>query len=429
MKDAAKTDHKDQLSNFLVPIAVNKSNLERTVNEQIDGNIFDNNITEDKLQIKVTKVDDIRLNLGENTILYRIPLRIYVKKEMLLTDVAAEGDIALNFETSYNLDADWDLNAETQLVDYEWIEEPRANVLGFQIPVKSIAERVIRTSTKQLTDTIDKQVNESFDLKKFAQMGWNLAQNPILFLKEYDARFKFTPTGLALSPFILEEDQIKSTIFVQGNTQVGIGTNTNFVENTGLLPLKLQDFNGINSFKLNLLSDVPYTEIEKVILKNFKGEEYGFGKNKLVIEDLKIAKAAEEMTIELKVSGAYNGWLSLKGSPSYEKEKNQIIFDDIAFSLDTKNLLLNSPRWFLTGLFTNQLAGSLTYNLAEEVNMIENLLKAQIKDYAIQDGVHLKGSIKALTLNNAELNDTSIQLAVQLEGAVNILIDKIPVQK
>lgn len=426
MKDAAKTEDKDQLSNFLVPISVNKSNLEQTINERIDGNIFDNNITEDKLQIKVEKVDDIRLGLGENTILYRVPLRIFVKKEMLLTDVAADGDIALDFETKYNLDTNWEINTETRLVDYQWIKEPKANVLGFQIPVTSIAERVIKTSSKKLTDTIDKQVNESFDLKKFAQMGWNFAQNPILFFKEYDARFKFTPTGLALSPFIVENDHILSTLFIQGNTQVGIGTDTNFVENTALLPLQLQDFNGVNGFKLNLLSEVPYAEIEQVILKNFKGEEYGFGKNKLIIEDLKLAKKGAVMTIELRASGAYNGWLSLKAAPSYNQQKNQLVFKDITFSLDTKNFLLNSAKWILSGLFTNQLEGSLVYDLKEDVKTMENLLKAQIKDYKIQEGVNLKGSVKSLKLKNALLNDKSIQLAIQLDGTINILVDKIP---
>lgn len=426
MKDVAKTEDKKLLSNFLVPIAVNKSSLEQTINERIDGNIFDNNITEDKLQIKVEKVDDIRLDLGENTILYRVPLHIFVKKEMLLTDVAAEGDIVLDFETKYTLATNWDINTATRLLDYKWIKEPKANVLGFQIPVTAIAERVIRTSSKKLTDTIDKQVNESFDLKKFAEIGWNLAQNPILFLKEYDASFKFTPTGIALSPFILEKDHIQSTIFVQGSTQVGIGTDTNFVKNTALLPLQLQDFNGVNGFKLNLLSEVPYAEIEKVILKNFKGEEYGFGKNKLIIEDLKLSKKGAEMTIELKASGAYDGWLSLKGAPSYEQAENQLVFKDIKFSLDTKNFLLNSAKWVLSGLFTNQLAGSLVYNLDEDVQTVENMIKTQIEDYQIQDGVNLKGTVKSLKLNNALLHDESIQLAIQLDGAIDILIDKIP---
>jgi len=426
MTDAEKVDKKAAVSSFFIPILLSKTDLERALNERIDGNIFDDKISDGNLQISVSKVDSITIDLKDTTLLYQVPLHIFVKKEMLLGDVAAEGDIVLDFETYYTLNTDWTITTQTKLVQYKWIKEPKAKVLGFKIPVTAIAERVLTNSSKTVTDAIDKQVNESFALKEYAAQAWNILQKPILVSAEYNSKFKFTPTGLAISPFKTEKDTIISTLFVQGSTQVGVGDKTNFAKNTPLLPLEIKDFDQEGEFSMNLLSEIPFEEAEKVALKNFKGEEYGFGKKKIIIEDIQLEKAGKNMSIRAKTKGDYTGWLNLKGIPSYNKKKNHIEIKDIEFSLDTKNFLLKSAKWLFNGLLVNKLEGSLVYPLEEDLTFIENEIKKQISDYKIQEGISLNGTVHQLEVKEAFLKDQSIMLAVNLIGEVKVLIKSIP---
>jgi len=426
MSEAEKVEKKAAISSFFIPILLSKTDLERALNERIDGKIFDDKISDGNLQISVNKVDSITISLKDTTLLYRVPLHIFVKKEMLLTDVAAEGDIALDFETHYTLNTDWTITTLTKLVKHEWIKEPKAQVLGFKIPVTSIAERVLINSSKKVTDAIDKQVNESFALKEYAAQAWNILQEPILVSEDYNSRFKFTPTGLAISPFKTKKDTIISTLFVQGNTQVGVGEKTNFTANTPLLPLQIKDFDKGGKFSMNLISEIPFEEAEKVALKNFKGEEYGFGKKKVIIEDIQLEKAGKNMLIRAKTKGDYKGWLNLKGIPAYNKKKNHIEIKDIEFSLDTKNFLMKSAKWLFNGLIVNKLEGSLVYPLEEDLAFIEAEIQKQLSDYKIQEGISLNGAVKKLEVKEAFLKDESIMLGVNLEGAVKILIKAIP---
>lgn len=426
MKDAAESAEKVPISNFLIPIAVNKANLEKTLNERIDGDIFSNQITEDKMKIVVKKAADIRLDLGENRIKYTVPLHIYVKRAMVLTDVEAEGDILLAFVTKYHFGTTWTINTETELVDYEWIRKPNANVLGFKIPVKSIAERVIRTSSKEVTNAIDKQVNENFILKPHAEQAWAFLQNPFPVFPAYDVRFKITPTDLAIAPLKMVDSKIVSTLFVQGNTQVGIGEQTNFVNNSVLPPLQMQDFGTANGFKLNVTAEIPFVEVEKVILKNFKGEEYSFGKKKIIVEDLKVAKEEEFMTFKVLTSGDYEGWLNLKGMLRYNDPKNQLELEDVAFSLDTKNLAQLDANFILNGLFTSKLQGSLAYPLANNLALIKKQANELIKDYKIQEGIHLQGNLQEITIEKAVLKAESVLFGVRIGGKVKLLVDSIP---
>ncbi len=426
MTEDEKIDKKAAVSSFFIPILLSKTDLERALNERIDGEIFDDKISDGNLQISVNKVDSITIGLKDTTLLYRVPLHIFVKKEMLLTDVEADGDIALDFETHYTLNTDWTITTSTRLVKHEWIKEPKAKVLGFNIPVTTIAERVLVNSSKKVTDAIDKQVNESFALKEYAAQAWNILQEPILVSEDYNSRFKFTPTGLAISPFKTKKDTIISTLFVQGSTQVGVGDKTNFATNTPLLPLQIKDFDNSGEFSMNLLSEIPFEEAEKVALKNFKGEEYGFGKKKVIIEDIQLEKAGKNMLIRAKTKGDYTGWLHLKGIPAYNKKKNHIEIKDIEFNLDTKNFLMKSAKWLFNGLLVNKLEGSLVYPLEEDLAFIEAEIQKQLSDYKIQEGISLNGAVKKLAVKEAFLKDESIMLAVNLVGEVKILIKAIP---
>ena len=371
MNEATTSVNKEQISSFSIPILFSKNDLEYTLNNLIDGTIFDTKITEDNLQITVTKVDAIQIEIKDATIFYRVPLHIWVKKELLVGGIAAEGDIALDFKTNYKLNSDWTISIQTHIKDYHWIKTPKAQVLGFRIPVTSIAERILNASSKNVTDAIDKQVNENLALKDYATQAWELLQNPILISADYDSRFKFTPTGLSIAPFKTEKDTIVSTLFIKGKTEVGVGQTMEFSKDTPLLPLKIEDFDRDNAISINIQSKIPFHEAEKLAIKNFKGEPFSFGKRKITIQDIQLSYQNKVLEIRAKTAGDYSGWLLLKGFPSYNKKKNQIEIQDIEFSLDTKNILLKSAKWLFNGLITNKLEGKLIYPLDEDLTILK----------------------------------------------------------
>jgi len=338
----------------------------------------------------------------------------------------AVGDIALDFQTNYTLNSDWTITTATQLTDYKWIKEPKATVLGFKVPVKAVADSILSFTSKKLTDAIDKQVNESLALKQIAAQAWQLLQKPILVFEQYDTKFKFTPTDLAIAPFKTKKDMITSTLLVKGFTQVGIGAQTNFSVDTALLPLKIEKNDTNQPLVINVTSKVPFTELEKIALKNFKGEAYGFGKKKMVIEDIKLAKAADFVTIQVQISGDYTGWLSLKGIPIFNPQKNQLEIKDIEFNLDTKNFLLDTKKWLLNGLLINKLEGGIIYTLTEDLAALKTQVQNQIANFKIQDGIFLKGKIRDIKVKEAQFKDDSLVLGVQFDGAVEIQIDAIP---
>ena len=139
-----KIDEK-QISSIYIPIKLAKQDLEKTINERIGEVIFDDdNLNGDNISVKASRRDSIKISLRDSTILYTVPLHIWVKKKIaLIGNTEAEGALVLQFATNYRLNEDWTIQTQTKIEDYEWTETPKINVLGANIPVAAIADRIL----------------------------------------------------------------------------------------------------------------------------------------------------------------------------------------------------------------------------------------------------------------------------------------------
>ena len=377
------------------------------------------------MALVVNKVDRIKLSLQESTVYYSVPLHIQVEKEFMLGDVVAEGDIVLDFQTDFEINADWTIYTDTQIVDFTWLIEPKAEVLGLKIPVTTVAERVLNSSKETVSDAIDNQVKESLGLKEYALQAWDLVQAPTLVSEEYETRLKFTPRSLTLSPFKTETDRIISTLSIRGNTQMSVGPHYQFLPNTPLSSIEIKDLATKEGFKMNILAEIPLEAAEKVTIKNLKGEFFFFGKRKIVVEALKFRKEEEAIVIEVQTSGNYSGGVVLKGIPVYDADTNQISIKILTFNLDTKNFMLKWLKCLFNGLITRRLEKYMVYPLTTDIVDIQAQLHKQLADFEVQEGVFLKGKVKTLKVNRIFLEKNTIRIDLYLEGAVRILVDKL----
>ena len=417
-----KSIDKEQLSSLYIPIKLGKKDLEKAINEKIGEVIFEeDNLNGDNISVKATRIDSITLSLQDTTIIYTVPLHIWVKKSLrLLGDTEAEGALILQFATNYQFNEDWTVVTNTSLKQYDWVKTPKINVLGAKIPVKAIADRVLAASQNKITDQIDALVADGLSIKGYAEKAWNQIQNPILVSKEYNSSVKITPYGLAISPFRLQNDTIVSTLFVQGLSEISVGNQVEFTKNAPLPPLKLIDFE-IEPFQLKVLAQIPFEEAEQLALQNLKGETYEFRKNKITVEDLNLSRDGEKVAVELDVTGDYEGKLYLKGIPSYNKRNSRIDIKKVEFRLDTKNFLLKTAKWLFSDLIINKIEGNLQYSIDEDLLEIKQQIQKQLTNYEIQPGINVEGQVADLKVQQVGMADDAILAVVELTGNLQVV--------
>ena len=416
-----KIDEK-QISSIYIPIKLAKQDLEKTINERIGEVIFeDDNLNGDNISVKASRRDSIKISLRDSTILYTVPLHIWVKKKIaLIGNTEAEGALVLQFATNYRLNEDWTIQTQTKIEDYEWTETPKINVLGANIPVAAIADRILLSSKERITNEIDKLVSDGLSIKDFVDKAWAQIQQPILVSEEYKSKVKITPYGLAISPFRLQEDTITSTLFVQGLSEVGIGNQTSFAQNAPLPPLKVQDFKA-EPFEVRLLAKIPFEELEEVAKANLIGETYSFGKRDITVEDLSMRKDGDKLAVDLTVSGDHDGVLELKGVPSFDATNKQIDIKKVEFKLTTKNFLLKTAKWLFTDLIINKIEGNLQYSIEEDLEEIKKQIQAQLANYEIQPGINVEGQVAELKVLDVGMGETTVNAVVELSGKVQVI--------
>lgn len=413
---------KKQISTIYVPIKLGKKDLEKAINSKLGEVIFeDDNLNNDSISVRATRMNSITIALEDSTILYTVPLHIWVmKKVRFLGDAEAEGALTLQFATKYELTEDWTIRTQTDIKEYEWIKTPKINVLGASIPVGAIADRVLMSSKDRITGEIDKLVKDGLSIEGYAAKIWDQIQKPILVSEEYRSNLKITPYGLAITPFKLVEDTIVSTLYVQGLSEVGIGSAIDFTKNAPLPPLKIKDF-PTEPFQLRVLAQIPLKEIEKLALENIKGETYDIGKKKIKVEDVKLAKDGDKLAVEVDVSGDHDGKLFFKGIPSFDERNKRIDVKKVEFRLDTKNFLLKTAKWLFSDLIINKLEGNLQYSIDKDLQEIKKQIQEQFTNYEIQPGINVSGNVEELEVIQVGMGAENIEAVVELNGNVQVI--------
>jgi len=165
----------EPISILNIPVKIDIKELERLINQQLEGTIYeDNDINDgDQMMVRAEKHEDISLRVDSQVVKYRVPLKLWIKYDLGISNVEAKGDIALDFKTAFVIREDWTMETITELQDYEWIKSPKVKLAGMSLPVGFIADLVLKNSKQQISKSIDDMVSDNLKLKELLEKPGN----------------------------------------------------------------------------------------------------------------------------------------------------------------------------------------------------------------------------------------------------------------
>ncbi|MEL6945524.1 MAG: DUF4403 family protein, partial [Bacteroidota bacterium] len=271
-----------------IPVNLRVADLEQLLNQEIEKALEVNSTFEqDGLQVQAEKLDDIKIGLEGQRVLYKVPLQLKIQKDIGLGRVKADAAIALDFFTDYEIDEYWHLTTKSELETYEWIEVPRLKLGPVNIPAQFVGDLIIDRSKELISTTIDDQLKENFDLKETMNTAWKQMHDPIEISPEYNTWLSLNPQQITMTPINSADDAIQFTISVQSKPKVDIGESPKVDRLTALPAFSFQEVKE-DHFQVFLVADIPYEQAETLAVENVKGEEYSSGKYKVKVEDLSL---------------------------------------------------------------------------------------------------------------------------------------------
>lgn len=413
----------NKLSVINIPIRIAVPELEKSLNAQLPSLLYeDKDIKDDNMMIRAEKMENIKISFGDQNIHYRVPLKLWIQYDAGITNLEANGNIALQLKTEYKIKADWTMETNTEIESYEWLQQPRLKMIGMSLPVGFIADLVLKNSKKTLTKAIDDTVRDSFNLRNQIQQVWDQLYDSQLVAPEYNAWLQVNPQNIGMTPLVTRGDTLSSTIFVESFPKVTIGSKPAKTKAAPLPPFQYRNATQ-DDFTLIVSTDVPYSEAERLAQDQLVGETFSEGKRSVKVEGIELYGQGNQLIVNTKLSGSYNGSIYLSGKPIFNPKKNAIDIKDLNFTLETRNFLYKSAAWLLKGSLKNQIEKNMDFLLDYNLTELKNQLQDQLKNYKIANSIFLTGQLSELNLQDAFLAPESIRVNVALKGRLNVQVN------
>lgn len=411
------------VSTLTIPVNIAVSDLVNSLNARLQGVLYEDNSFadngNDNLMLRVTKSQPITLFLSGNTIKYRVPVQLWVKQKLFFGNAEAEGELALNMKTNFQINPDWSLNTQTLVEYHEWLAPPVLKTGLGNINIESIANLALNRSKQQLSQTLDRLVSQQFSLKPYVQEAWTALQEPVLLDEAYRMWVKTTPLSIGMTPVTTDWNSVRAKIAVECLNDVTFGEKPAFRENSHLPDLH-QIADAPEEFQVRIATDVPFPEAERLARNIMVGQEFASGKKKARVEDIQLWGNNDRVVVNARLSGSFNGNIYFLGRPVLNAQKNQIEITDLDFHTDTRNVLLKSATWLFSGPIKRRMRDAMTFPLDEDITTLKNSLQQTLQHYEIQPGMVLTGTIDSLTVEKTRVTASGIRVDLFSKGKVNV---------
>lgn len=420
------------LSTVHVPVSIAMADVERQINAQVNGLIYEDNSLDDnnrdQFMVKVWKRGTIIVNAQDSLFHFVVPLKIWAKAGVSVLGFTqykeTEFEIDLRFKTKFDLEHDWSVHTQTQADGYGWVRRPTVSVIGVNIPITNIVGRLIDKNLGTITKTLDQQIHRNVDLRTPVLKAWNTLRDPYLLSEKYRTYLQVVPKRILITPLRFENRAIRATIGIEGFTLTTTGAKPDVRP-----AVSLPDLTVVNKvkddFQIGLLSEASYAEAAKLAAEEFVGKTFSFSDNRynITITSMDMYGQNENLIIKAGLKGTINGDIYLKGQPYYDAHDQTISLKNLQYDLDTKNLLAQSANWLLKGTFARTLEKQLTIPVGSQIADMQKLLQERLKNNQLAKGVIINGHIDEIRPDQVYLTPTALLAVVNARGRIDVKVE------
>jgi len=387
----------------------------------------------DNLKAKVWKISPIKVQALDSTFLFEVPLKVWVSVGYNVSPLGVtlsghketEFSLRIRFVSKMHISPSWQVVTETTVDSYDWITEPVIKVAGFNLPVKSMVSRTLNRNFEKITKAIDEQVGNTIELKKYVRQAWELARRPVELSKEYNTWLVVVPTGVVMTPLLVKNNVIRSTIGLRGYTQ----TITSALPPEIIPDTQLPDLQVVekipNAFRVGLISMISYQDAARLAKAEFVAKNFSFNNGRYTVEvtDLDLFGQNEYLVIKAVLKGSMNGTIYLRGIPHYDPVTKNLSLKNLDYDLDTRNVIIKTAGWLLQGKFSAMMERNFVFPVGEQISEAQRSIQNMLSQTSLAKGIGLTGTIKEIVPDRVYLTPDNIYSVVFANGQVSLKIE------
>ena len=411
-----------------MPVEIKIKDIQTVLNQNLKGIIYkDSILNDDNIEMKIWKQNDIKLSYANGKIKSELPLKIWIKYKygtefMGLNDTREfnlNGTITLLSNVTLS---NWKLNMNSTIDKTEWNESPTINIAGKSVAITYAVNPTLSYFKKDIAAKIDKAINENCDFKPQVIDALKQITEPFQANAQFDTWVSIKPLEIYSTDAQLLTDKVLLNLGLKCSIQTLIGdkpkNNINWDKVAVTRVTKIQ-----NSFTGNIAAVSSYASASRVITNNFKGQTFGEGNKKIMVNQVEIWQKNNNLIIALNMNGTINGTIYLTGTPKYKAQTQEIYFENLDYVLDTKNVLHKSGSWLLNGMILRKMQENCKYKITDDIENGKKIAATYLTNYSPMSGVFINGKLENLEFEKFELTPNAIISFIKANGNVNVKIN------
>jgi len=414
-----------------IPLRIHTRVIEDLVNGQINGQLY----AFDSLalgafkpvKIKVWKGDSIKIGLEGNELHYTVPLRIWLEFALTVGALGLshteyqefEAALSLKFTSRLSIGPDWKLTTKTQSDGYAWLTDPVVKIRFITIPIKPIADILLASQQKTISDIIDKQAVALCNVKTMIQPVWDQLQEGIAVSKDPEVWLRLTPQEIYLSPLLGYDGALVSRVGIKSVVETFLGDKPacgkkdsipNFILPTGV----------DSSFVLNVYSEMNYDAATLLLRGLLIGKDFKSGSRQVIIQDVTMTGVSGYALIGLDLIGSFNGRVYVYGSPRFDPSTDTVSIENLNFDISTQNLAHKTANWLLHGAILSSVKPFLKFSLRQKLLESQRMVQKTLSRAEIAKNVFLVGAVDSLRIGGVRLTDNAVRALVFAKGSMHV---------
>ena len=318
-------------------------------------------------------------------------------------------------ESTLRLTEGWTLAANsrvTRAVPYSDEARDHCKVTIFRIDV---TERVMKATQDQLqrqlqaVDRAMARVNTRDHFEKW----WRSMSRPIRLTDSI--YFTINPTAVELGPIDVDSGFATAHLRLEAEPRIVTGNRPNdFDLFTPLPPLRTRKLAG-DGLRVSLEGEFGYDVGNTLLRKQLVGKTIERGKYRLNIRDISITGiGGGQVALGVRVDGSVRGRFFLTGTPAYDNTKDELYVPDLAFDLQTEDLLVKGLAWLRDDWIRDFLRERARFPVADQLDRLRRLAE-QGMNRRLTEGVELVATVERG--ENVRIRATRRALLVRADAA------------
>jgi len=353
---------------------------------------------------------------------YRIAVRLIRPEGEVLEGRCGYGDdppkrLRLTAHSLLSWTDRWTLKSDTSFDQPETLEPCRLTNLG--IDATPILTSLMNARLGSVAEAIDTKVRERTETTKRAEMIWQRLQEPAEL--EPALWLSLNPVGAQAGPIGAGGDHIIRTsvsLILEPKAQAGskpIGGDR------PLPPLELTSHSQ-DGFHLAVPILAEYSVINRRLEQQLVGQEFPTSLG----EPLKIASvhmygSGANLILNFGVTGAVNGNLYATGKPVFDAATQTLSFQQLAFTVDTKNVLVRVADWLFYDDLLFRLEPRTRIDLADRIEELRRQLSRNLTR-ELAPGTWLEGTVTSLKPRTIYPAPGGVEILLVADGSLELYL-------